>query len=117
MRSGTGPSSIWDAEDNDRQWADRDGDQPFFGMINFMVTHESGIFAPLGTWPRGLFHFVMQLVQANMRNGWTENVIATDPAKVDLPPYYPDLPELRADLARQYDNIQIMESLFSLCTD
>lgn len=110
VRSGTGPSSIWDAEDNDRQWADRDGDQPFFGMVNFMVTHESGIFAPLGTWPRGLFHFVMQLAQANMRTGWTENVIATDPAKVDLPPYYPDLPELRADLARQYDNIQIMDA-------
>ena len=108
--SGSGPSSIWDAEDNEGQWADRRSNQPFFGMINFMVTHESGVFQPLGTWPRGLVHFLMQLMQAVERRGFTDHVIATDPEKVNLPPYYPDLPELRADLARHYDNIQIMDA-------
>ena len=108
--SESGPSSIWDAEDNEGQWRDRAEDQPFFGMVNFMVTHESGMFEPLGTWPRGIFHFIMQVMQAYGRWGWTDEVVPTDPALVRLPPYYPDLPELRRDLAQHYDNIQIMDA-------
>ena len=33
----------------------------------------------------------------------------TDPAQVQLPPYYPDLPEVRVDMARHYDNIHAMD--------
>ncbi len=108
--SGSGPFTIWDAEDNEDAWADREEGQPFFGMINYMVTHESGLFEPLGTWPRGAFHLLMQIVQAYGRWGFTESVVPTDPAKVLVPPYYPDVPEVRQTIARQYDNIQIMDA-------
>ena len=108
--SGTGPSTIWDAEDNNAMWADRASGQPFFGMINYLVTHESGMFTPLGSWPENFFHLIMQVWQAYTRWGWTDEVIPTDPAVVDLPPYYPDVPEIRADIARHYDNIQIMDA-------
>ena len=108
--SGSGPISIWDAEDNEGAWTDRSGDEPFFGMVNFMVTHESGLFPPLGHWPSSLTHLAMQVFQAWQRWGWTEGVEPTDPDRVGLPPYYPDLPEIRADLARHYDNIQIMDA-------
>ncbi len=108
--SGSGPPSIWDAEDNDDQWADREAGQPFFGMINYLVTHESGMFAPLGTAPRNLVHFFMQAFQTYQRWGWSDRIEGTDPATVVLPPYYPDLPEIRTDLARHYDNIQIMDA-------
>jgi len=109
-RSGSGPSTIWDAEDNDAMWADRGTDQPFFGMINYLVTHESGMFAPLGTWPENPLHFILQIMQAYTRWGWTESVVPTDPAIVSLPPYYPDVPEIRHDIARHYDNIQIIDA-------
>jgi arylsulfatase A-like enzyme len=108
--SESGPFSIWDAEDNDGAWADREPGQPFFGMINYLVTHESGMFAPLGTWPRGIFHFIMQIAQAYQRWGWTDSIVPTDPAQVRLPPYYPDVPEIRMDISRHYDNIQIMDA-------
>ena len=108
--SGTGPSSIWDAEDNDDQWADRAEGQPFFGMINYMVTHESGGFAPLGSiWPNGIFHFAMQAMQAYLRWPYLDDLIETNPEEVVVPPYYPDIPAVRASLARHYDNIQIMD--------
>lgn len=108
--SKSGPSTLWDEEDNDAMWGDRAPDQPFFGMINFMVTHESGLFAPLGSWPRSLFHFIMQVAQTYQRWGWEDRVVPTDPAAIVLPPYYPDLPAVRTDLARHYDNVQIMDA-------
>ncbi len=108
--SGSGPSSIWDAEDNNGQWADREDGQPFFGMINYMVTHESGGFAPLGTvWPNSLIHFGMQVFQTYQRWGYTDQIINTTPEEVVVPPYYPDIPPVRASLAQHYDNIQIMD--------
>ena len=107
---GSGPSSIWDAEDEEAQWALREEGQPFFGMVNFMVTHESGVMRPLGTWPHGLTHLIMQGMQWFARRGFGDVVIPTDPAAVVLPPYYADLPEVRADLARHYDNVQIMDA-------
>lgn len=108
--SGSGPSTIWDAEDNTGAWADRSPGQPFFGMLNAMVTHESGLFPPLGHWPRGLVHLAMQLMQVRARWSWSDVVVPTDPAAVRLPPYYPDLEAIRRDLARHYDNVQIMDA-------
>ena len=43
IRAGTGPFSIWDAQGVDTHWRDREPGQPFFGMINFLETHESGV--------------------------------------------------------------------------
>lgn len=107
---GSGPSSIWDLEDDDRQWAARTAEQPFFGMVNFMVTHESGVMSPLGTWPHSATHLVMQGMQWLARRGFNHVVEPTDPAAVNLPPYYPDVPEVREALARHYDNVQIMDA-------
>ena len=109
--SNSGPESIWDAEDNDGEWADRAEGQPFFGMITYMVTHESGIFEPLGSaWPNGIMHFIMQVMQAYHRWGFTDGVVPTKPEDIVVPPYYPDIPEVRASMARHYDNIQIMDA-------
>lgn len=110
VQGGSGPSSIWDAEDDDAQWASRAPGQPFFGMVNYMVTHESGVMSPLGTWPHGATHLLMQVMQWFARYGFTDVVVPTDPQSVVLSPYYPDLPAVRTDLARHYDNVQIMDA-------
>lgn len=80
--AGTGPFTIWDAEGDGTSWQGRGEDQPFFGLINLLETHES-----------------------RLRQEWRdeENVLpekVTDPDAVILPPYYPDTPEVRSDLAK-----------------
>jgi len=44
-------------------WRDRAEDQPFFTYMNFGVTHESGVFRSLGSWPNSVIHLVMQVVR------------------------------------------------------
>ncbi|MDX1735115.1 MAG: sulfatase, partial [Halioglobus sp.] len=108
--AGTGPFTIWDEEGGDgfSGWRERREGQPFYGLVNFGVTHESGVFRPLGKWPRSGTHFIMQVLRAfNLPDG--PDLPLTDPQRVPLPPYYPDTPTVRADLAHHYDNIAMMD--------
>lgn len=59
-----------------RRWADLAGKQPFYAQINFQEPHRD-------------FHAPKQ----------------TDPAKVKLPAFYPDLPVVRADWAAYLDSV------------
>ena len=59
-------------------------------MFNLEVTHESQIFP-----------------SSPARKG---KPLVTDPAKVQVPPYYPDTPLVREELARVYDNIADMDA-------
>ena len=108
--AGSGPSTIWDAEGRDPPWRKNPNSQrPFFGLINFQVTHETGIFTPLGRgWPNSLTHFLAQLIRA-----WVVGIPdAEQPVRsedVKLPPYYVDTPVVRADMARHYNNIYQMD--------
>lgn len=107
--AGSGPPSIWDeewAEASD--WRDRAAGQPFFGFINFGVTHESGVFRPLGKWPESIVHLVMQVMRWWQWERPVPEVVK--PVDVVLPPYYPDTPVVRADVARHYNNIAYMDA-------
>ncbi|MEM6768813.1 MAG: sulfatase, partial [Bacteroidota bacterium] len=106
---GSGPFTIWDEENNAKMWRNKQTAQPFFGMVNFMVTHESGVFTPLGHRPNSLMHFLLQVYRWLSLPEY-EDLPKTDPAKVDLPPYYPDQPAIRQDVARHYDNIASMDA-------
>ena len=68
----------------------RDKSQPFFSVFNLEVTHESQIFP-----------------SSPARKG---KPLVTDPAKITVPPYYPDTPLVREELARMYDNIADMDA-------
>ncbi len=111
--AGSGPETIWDEEVPnlrlDQAWpsflADRPVGQPFFGQINFLVTHESATFLPEDTHSAGSRR-VAEL-RAAERAGLAER---TDPAQVIVPPYYPDDPAVRAHIADHYDNVQLMDA-------
>ena len=105
---GSGPFTIWDAENDPQLWRNRAKGQPFFGMINIMETHETGLFSPLGTKPNSFIHFAVQLMRAF--GGYREGM-PVDPAKVVIPPFYPDTPLIRADIARHYQNINAMDQI------
>jgi arylsulfatase A-like enzyme len=48
----------------------------------------------------------MAFIRVPIHWQWTHE---TDPGRVAIPPYYPDTPTVRADLARHYNNISVMD--------
>ena len=76
--------TVWDESSNKAHWRNRKPGQPFFAVFNFLITHES----QLRTRPHTFVH---------------------DPAKVRVPAYHPDTPEVREDWAQYYDNITTMD--------
>ncbi len=80
------PVTAWDESSNTAHWKNRKPGQPFFAVFNIGITHESQI------WARA------------------DDTLITDPDKVSAPPYYPDSPVVRRDLARMYDNIALMDA-------
>jgi len=84
------PFTIWDDLGRTAHWRNRpDTNQPFFSVFNIEVTHESQIFPT-----------------SPARKG---KPLVTDRAKLEVPPYYPDTPVIREELARMYDNIADMD--------
>jgi N-sulfoglucosamine sulfohydrolase len=84
------PFTIWDEVGRTAHWRNRpDVNQPFFSVFNLEVTHESQIFPT-----------------SPARKG---KPLVTDRAALDVPPYYPDTPAVREELARMYDNIADMD--------
>jgi N-sulfoglucosamine sulfohydrolase len=85
------PFTIWDDLGPNAHWRNRtDRSQPFFSVFNLMVTHESQIFPT-----------------SPARKG---KALITDLEQVIVPPYYPDTPLVRQELARMYDNIADMDT-------
>ena len=106
--AGSGPFTIWDDEGGDAHWRNRQPGQPFYGLVNFNITHESGVFTPLGNWPHSFLHLAMQAMRAYTLPSVEENE-PVRPGQVLVPPYYPDTPTVRADMARHYNNIAVMD--------
>ena len=76
------PFTAWD---KGRDWRDRPREMPFFSVINIAVSHESR------NWPK------------------KDEKLIHDPARVSVPPFYPDTPIVRQNLARYYDNVTKMD--------
>jgi len=106
IRAGSGPFTIWDDEGSNSHWRNRPTGKPFFGMINFMETHESGVMRANGPAVTPA-HRQTQLWR---RASGLVSARVTAPADVQLPSYYPDIPEVRQDMARHYDNIRAMDA-------
>ena len=79
------PGRVWDESSRTAHYKDRKSGQPFFAVFNLLVSHESQI----RTRPHKQVH---------------------DPAKVRLPSYHPDTPEVRRDWAQYYDKVTQMDA-------
>jgi N-sulfoglucosamine sulfohydrolase len=80
------PPTVWDESSTTAHWRNRKNDaQPFFAVFNLMVTHESQV------WARA------------------KEPLLIDPKNVQVPPYYPDVPEVRLDVARHLSNVMVMD--------
>ncbi len=80
----TKPGKVWDESSNKAHWRKRAAGQPFFAVFNFTTTHESEVRKR----PHQFVH---------------------DPAKVHVPGYHPDLPEVRQAWAQYHDQMTIMD--------
>jgi len=87
----------WDESSPRAHWRGRGEGQPFFAVFNFMTTHQSRTSA----WPHEEFEReVGSQLSAAERH---------DPARLTLPPFYPDTAESRRAWARYHDCITLMD--------
>ncbi|MCY3999329.1 MAG: sulfatase-like hydrolase/transferase [Bacteroidetes bacterium] len=97
------PVTAWDESSSNAHWRNRrDTDQPFFSVFNFTTTHESRI------WPAPSAAFEMMGLPSDRAHD-PPDPLSTDPTAVAVPPYFPDTPVVRRDIAQQYDNISKMD--------
>ena len=88
----------WNESSATAHWRKRpDKAQSFFSIFNLMTSHQSRSMV----WPYARFK---EEVQGKLSAGEIH-----DPAKVPLPPYYPDTPLIRRELARFYDCVSAMD--------
>ena len=76
----TKPPKLWDDQTREAHWKNRPSGKPFFAIFNSTVSHESQIRA-------------------------AARPLLLDPAKVRVPAYHPDTPEVRRDWAQYYANV------------
>lgn len=79
------PLTAWDENNNKAHWKNRPKNTPFFSIFNLGVTHESRI------WMR------------------SKSPLVVNPKSIILPPYFPDDPVVRHDMAVLYSNIHEMD--------
>ena len=93
----SGGNYIWNNGKFRAPWNGRNGDQPFFSVINFTRTHEGHSSA--------------------INSGWEDKVEdllgekAHDPAEANVPPYLPDNRTTKECIALHHDNITYTDSL------
>ena len=76
---------VWDDSSKKAHWKNRKEGQPFFAVFNSIKSHESQIRNP-------------------------KVKIVSDPAKVNVPTYHPDTPEVREEWTRYYDIIALVDA-------
>jgi len=108
------PFTIWDIFVGDlisppdlAVWRRLPKDKPFFAMINLMSTHESRLASPEATVSPDLPFARLFRALIDWRAKHVEAV--TDPARVGVPAYFPDVPRVRNSIAQHYDNIHYMD--------
>ena len=101
------PFTIWDESGTEAHWKNRSAGQPFFAMYSQTATHESGLFNPDAN--SEAYRASASELQA-LAQKRAALIRPTRPEDVIVPPYYPDTPTVRTDIARQYDNVQVMDA-------
>ncbi len=80
-------ASYWDECSTTAHYKNRPEGKPFFAIFNLTSSHE---------------HVLHESIPAEQ--------LRHDPAKVSLPPYHPDTPEIRHDWAQYYDKIEDLDA-------
>lgn len=90
-----------DAFDVTEDWTKNMPKPPFFGFYNLVMSHESQVRAP----------------REKLESWFSVLKKRHDPAKMRVPAYYPDTPEVRRDLATYYDLVSFVDYQIGLVLD
>ena len=88
--------NVWDESSQTAHWRKRKPGQPFFSVFNFTSTHQGQI---NGSDEEFFTKYRSKLEPEELH----------DPAKIPLPPYYPDTPMVRKIWNRYYDLVTYMD--------
>lgn len=86
------PDKIWDECSITAHWRNRPAGKPFFCVYNYLITHESRV-----------IHFAGDL--------------KTNPATVSVPPYLPDIPEIRNTIAQNIELVNRQDEALKILLD
>lgn len=90
------PPLSWDESSLDATWQNRSTKEaPFFAVFNFVGTHESSIRGDEPKYSQTIAKLPPETLQ--------------DPAKLKLPPFYPDTPKVREHWARGYNVVSALD--------
>ena len=89
-------TTLWNESSNKAHYKNKKEGQPFFAVFNIGVTHESRLDE--------------KHIQTFIKNGQIPEKTRINPADIQLPPYHPDVPEIRQDWARLHDLITMMDT-------
>ncbi|MBD1388637.1 sulfatase [Neiella sp. HB171785] len=108
------PKAAWHENGPYAHWRHRPAGQPFFAVVNFTTTHESGLFEPYGFRKIESRHYfsddaerIAKLPQHHSiktKESETAVHLAKD-SEFDIPPYLPDTPLVRRDMWKMYNNL------------
>lgn len=106
------PFTVWDEVSVTPHWRHReDKNQPFFVYFTFEITHE------INVWPDWRKQEFFEEHNVNVARLKPDVLVrppldaqyVTQPEDVKLPPYYPDTPIIREDVARHYTSVSRMD--------
>lgn len=114
------PVTAWDESSPYAHWRNRKDNQPFFSVINFTETHESGLFEPYGFREIETRHYHAGDSTYNWKNKgaseannrMTEEETPTHlpkNTKFNIPPYLVDNDVTQRDMWKLYNNIAEMD--------
>ncbi len=89
------PETAWDESSDTAHWRKRPAGTPFFSVFNFIETHQ------------GRTRYGKDKLEEINKD--LDTKIRRDPAKAPLPPYYPDTPGVRTNMAAFYTQIHLMD--------
>ena len=92
----TDDKSHWDECSGKAHWKNRKKGQPFFAVFNTTISHESSLFR--------------KKTDGYRKQGLIPKTPSRDAKTVNLPPHYPDTPELRQDWVTYMDIVTAMDT-------
>ncbi len=115
------PLTAWDESSIRAHWRNRPEGKPFFSIFNFDITHESQFFGPP---MKRNFRFSGEFPE-NVRNQtWGDRIDSADwkmnvppDLQVNVPPYLPDVEQVRNDMRVMYSNIIEMDKQVGFLVD
>lgn len=108
------PKNAWDESGIFAHWRNRPEGKPFYSVVNFTTTHESGLFEPYGfrkVESRHYFSDDSERIAALPKHplektGEAETAIhVPKDTKFPIPPYLQDTATVRRDLWKMYNNL------------